>query len=571
MARSLAGAAAIASLAAAGIAVSPVGAVGPRVELFSGLSGANRGIAVAPDGSEFALKKDSDALAHLSVVDRAGASLMDGPTGAGEYISEFLVDPKTGRYLMSWYSRSAFTWFAPSKDGVAHSVELTRGQIRAMSFDPTGERLYVATNAARGEAVAIFRNDGGYTYERSIDLDYGDLAYGSVTSIDIDAAGNLYVATHDANHAQIPTSYFLKRFPNGTWAKFSTGVVNGVYTTTVRVDHRGRVYVNFRNSTAVAVFTPSNPAGTAYQGPEWIRTASVGYTDAMDLDAAGNMYTEASNGGSATISTYAYTRQAVTGAHLDCSAAAGAAKSGQLAGWAVPVAAENPAVRWASSSPAVVTVSATGAFAKAAPGTATITLTTTEGGHTATCRIAVPKAGAGSSTVTGSIPGVTVSPVADKAYTGKQVKPAVAVRTTAGAKLKANTDYTLAYGKNKAIGQGSVKITAKGKYSGVVTATFKIVPKKLAAPKATAGAKRLKVTWKPASKAQKVTAYQVRYKAKGAAKWKTKTVAAKKTGVTLKKLKAGKAYQVQVRARKTVGAVKYAGAWSKTKTSKKVK
>jgi hypothetical protein len=60
-------------------------------------------------------------------------------------------------------------------------------------------------------------------------------------------------------------------------------------------------------------------------------------------------------------------------------------------------------------------------------------------------------------------------------------------------------------------------------------------------------------------------------KKKSAKKWVTKTVSAKSTSLTLKKLRTGKTYQVQVRSYKTVSKVKYPSAWSKTKTSKKIK
>jgi len=169
--------------------------------------------------------------------------------------------------------------------------------------------------------------------------------------------------------------------------------------------------------------------------------------------------------------------------------------------------------------------------------------------------------------------------VADQAWTGKQVNPAVKL-TLAGKTLVANTDYTIAYGANKNIGKGTLTITGKGKYSGTKAFAFKIVPKKISVTKIKAGKKQIKVTWKKLSAAQQVTKYQVQYRAKGTAKWKTKTVLAKSSSLTIKKLKKGKTYQVRVRAYKTVEQIdanmqivntNYYGAWSKAKISKKVK
>ena len=56
--------------------------------------------------------------------------------------------------------------------------------------------------------------------------------------------------------------------------------------------------------------------------------------------------------------------------------------------------------------------------------------------------------------------------------------------------------------------------------------------------------------------------YQIAYRL-GSGKWKTKTATAK--GITIKKLKSNKKYQVRVRAFKKVGGKAYYGAWSATK------
>ena len=63
--------------------------------------------------------------------------------------------------------------------------------------------------------------------------------------------------------------------------------------------------------------------------------------------------------------------------------------------------------------------------------------------------------------------------------------------------------------------------------------------------------------------------YQIKYKIKGKSKWKKKTFAKKK--VVIKKLKKGKRYKARVRAFLKAGKSKTYGAWSKTKTSKKIK
>jgi hypothetical protein len=169
-----------------------------------------------------------------------------------------------------------------------------------------------------------------------------------------------------------------------------------------------------------------------------------------------------------------------------------------------------------------------------------------------------------------SIVAATVNSIADQAYKGKQIRPAVTV-TLGGQKLTSGTDYTLSYGTNKVIGKGTVVISGKGNYAGLKTVSFRIVPAKTSLSKLTVGKGLVKVTWKKVSAAQKITKYEIRYRAKGTSKWTTKTVAAKNASLTVKKLKKGKTCQFQVRSYKSVGGVKYYSPWSATKTSKKVK
>jgi uncharacterized repeat protein (TIGR02543 family) len=163
-----------------------------------------------------------------------------------------------------------------------------------------------------------------------------------------------------------------------------------------------------------------------------------------------------------------------------------------------------------------------------------------------------------------SIKAAKVAAIANQAYTGTAIKPAVTV-TLAGKTLKSGTDYTVAYKANKAIGKASVTLTGKGGYTGTLAATFKIVPKKVTLKSVKAGSKKLTAKW---AKLSGTTKYQVRYKLSTAKKWKTLTVSATSSSKAIAKLKAGKKYQLQVRAYKTVAKVKYVGAWSKAKTAK---
>ena len=84
------------------------------------------------------------------------------------------------------------------------------------------------------------------------------------------------------------------------------------------------------------------------------------------------------------------------------------------------------------------------------------------------------------------------------------------------------------------------------------------------------GNKKLRVKVK-SMKTSGLTGYKISYRAVGSSKWTTKSMAASKNAKVLNGLKKGKKYQVRVR-----GYVKYGGninygAWSKVKTSGKIR
>ena len=154
-------------------------------------------------------------------------------------------------------------------------------------------------------------------------------------------------------------------------------------------------------------------------------------------------------------------------------------------------------------------------------------------------------------------------------YDGKAKKPSVTVKLS-GKTLKSGTDYTVTYKNNKSVGKATVTITGKGGYTGTVTKSFKINPKKTAVKKLTSPKKaQLKVTYK---KVAGVTGYQVTYStSKKFTKSTTKTATVKgvsKLSKTVKSLKKGKTYYVKVRSYKTVGGTKYYSSYSAVKKIK---
>lgn len=154
-------------------------------------------------------------------------------------------------------------------------------------------------------------------------------------------------------------------------------------------------------------------------------------------------------------------------------------------------------------------------------------------------------------------------------YNKKACKPSVKVKDSAGNEIAA-VNYDVAYADNKKIGNAKVTVTFKGgQYEGSLTKTFTIASAPTKVSKAKAAKKSIKLTWKKQKK--NVSGYQIQYStSKNFDKAvKTKTVkGAKKTSLTISKLKAKKTYYVRIRTYKTIKGKKYCSAWSKAKKVK---
>ena len=147
---------------------------------------------------------------------------------------------------------------------------------------------------------------------------------------------------------------------------------------------------------------------------------------------------------------------------------------------------------------------------------------------------------------------LSVSGLVNKAYTGKTIKPAITVKN-GKTTLKSGKNYTITYGKNTAVGIGTVKITGKGNYTGSVTKTFQIVPVKPTVS-IVPGNASLKIT----AKAKGAGSYQIAYATSAKGKLKYVTSGTSKT----LKLSRNKTYYVKVRAYKIVGNKKCYSSYS---------
>ena len=134
-------------------------------------------------------------------------------------------------------------------------------------------------------------------------------------------------------------------------------------------------------------------------------------------------------------------------------------QTGALTATVAPATATNKAVTWTSSAPAIATVDASGTVKGIAPGTATITVKTADGGKTVTCAVTVKAAAAPPVKVTGitlNYASITVNGDLERVQLIATVAPATA------------TDQSLTWTSSDASvasvdGAGLVTIRKKGK------------------------------------------------------------------------------------------------------------
>ncbi len=154
------------------------------------------------------------------------------------------------------------------------------------------------------------------------------------------------------------------------------------------------------------------------------------------------------------------------------------------------------------------------------------------------------------------------SKISDKTYTGKAITPAVTVKY-GSYKLVLNKDYTIVkYSANKNIGTASIILKGKGNFTGNMTVTFNIVPKKVQSVKASnITSSQIKLSWK---NDPFVTGYEIyRSKAYNGSYTKIRTITNNKNATyTNKGLLNGREYYYKIRAYKIINGKTYYGKFS---------
>lgn len=131
-------------------------------------------------------------------------------------------------------------------------------------------------------------------------------------------------------------------------------------------------------------------------------------------------------------------------------------------------------------------------------------------------------------------------------------------RTTYLIILNKGSDYSATFSNNQGIGTASIRADGKGRCTGSLKGTFRIVPAKVTLRTASQQGKKLTVGYKTVPGG---CSYQLAVRKRGSRKWQY--AAAGKRSLITKKITSGRAASVKVRAYKVVKGKTYYGAWSK--------
>jgi hypothetical protein len=152
----------------------------------------------------------------------------------------------------------------------------------------------------------------------------------------------------------------------------------------------------------------------------------------------------------------------------------------------------------------------------------------------------------------------------NREWTGRQIKPSGFRYNGRDFSIRANARVN-AYGRNRNIGRGTVRLTGVGNFAGTRTVTFHIVPRRNSVSRITVRGNQMQVTWRRTPSAQRISNYEVRYRVRGMSRWRKRTYAPPLSTATIKNLRRHRRYEVQVRSYKRVAGRRYYSQWSNVK------
>ena len=166
----------------------------------------------------------------------------------------------------------------------------------------------------------------------------------------------------------------------------------------------GVQYGTGSNSTGGIVWNGKN--GTVYGDVTLQEALTIGEGESLDIPSGASLNTDGKltvDGGTLTGNVTGTVNYKVTGVLLSSDTLTlNVGETAQLTATVLPETATNRNVTWSSNAPGVATVNSSGKVTAVSAGTATITVTTADGGKTATCEVTVTAA-------TVPVTGVTLS------------------------------------------------------------------------------------------------------------------------------------------------------------------
>lgn len=290
-------------------------------------------------------------------------------------------------------------------DWTSYKLLYTGQRAQAVTVDYDGN-LYCADGSgtirrAKISDVVSLSSQDTITWTKTYEPNYPPMASNGkryTQGIAVDGRGIIYIADKGSSNgydAGVPGIYKYNPSTGAvTPMYFTGGSVNRLFTWVYDIcaDDYGTVAVIGRNNYEVAIFGPGSTTADAI-----IKIS--GFLEGVGRDKAGNIYINATNGGSsqndARFGVYRINTGhiAVTGMKLSASArTVYVGKSFILSATVSPTDATNKDVMYSSSNTAVATVSAAGKVTGKKAGKATITAKTVQGRKTASCTVTVAKA-----------------------------------------------------------------------------------------------------------------------------------------------------------------------------------
>ena len=284
------------------------------------------------------------------------------------------------------HSAHNFLYSAQSADTIMASCIATGCPLNtAPTFTLVAEDAVVSSKATYTATLSNWRDFSNHTDEVATpSIQYNMVIDGTIGA---ETTGN-YIIGHVGTYCASVT------FKDVTVRKnFNILASAPVAVTGVTLNETSASIVVGTTETLTAIVAPDNATNknvTWTSSDEGVATVADGVVTAVAAGTATITATTVEGGFSATC-TVTVTPVAVTGVTLNkTSASIVAGTTETLTATVAPDNATNKNVTWTSSNTSVATVDDAGVVTAVAAGTATITVTTEDGGKTATCEVTVP-------------------------------------------------------------------------------------------------------------------------------------------------------------------------------------